>query len=318
MTKSAVLIAGPTASGKSGLAVRLAEAVHGTVINADSMQLYRDLDVVTACPADAEMTRAPHRLYRMVDGTEAFSVARWHAAAAEAMAESWEAGRLPVLVGGTGLYFKTVLEGLSAVPEVPVEIRQQVRAWLEAEGAPALHARLEREDPKTAATLKPNDRQRTARALEVVLATGRPLLDWHEEATPGVLAGLDRAGRVGKFVLDLPRDELYARIDRRFAGMIEAGALEEIQAMAARGLDPELPVMKALGAPSLLAHLAGECSLEDAIQDAQMQSRRYAKRQMTWFRNQFADWNWIDAQDSESSYSRILSKILENRLTEQN
>lgn len=312
MTKSAVLIAGPTASGKSGLAVRLAEAVGGTVINADSMQLYRDLDIVTACPSAAETARAPHQLYRVVDGTDAFSAARWHAAAAEAISESWDSGRLPILVGGTGLYFKTALEGLSAVPDIPDEIRQQVRAWLEAEGAAGLHARLEKEDPKTAATLAPNDRQRTARALEVFLATGRPLLDWHAETVPGTLAEADQAGRVGKFLLELPRATLYGRIERRFVEMVDAGALEEIQALAERRLDPELPVMKALGIPSLIAHFAGECSLEDAIRDAQTQSRRYAKRQMTWFRNQFADWIRVDAQDSESSFSRILSKIPEN------
>ena len=291
---SAVLIAGPTASGKSALALRVAEKIGGVIVNADSMQVYRDLRVITARPAPEEEARAPHRLYGEVDAAENYSTGQWLRDVAHVLDEVKAQGRVPILVGGTGLYFKALSAGLAAVPPIPADIRAQVRGRLQSEGAPALHAELARLDPATAQRITCNDRSRIARALEVALATGRPLSDWHRDGLPPLLD----AGRAAKVFVTCERRELVARIEARFAAMLKAGALDEVRALAARKLDPLLPAMKAHGVPWLVRHLAGEITLDEAAAGAIMDTRRYAKRQLTWFRNQMKDWPWAAADNA--------------------
>lgn len=286
-SRRAVLIAGPTASGKSALALKLAEELGGTVINADSMQVYDGLRILSARPSPEEEARAPHRLYGHVAPSERYTVARWLIDATRAISEVREEGRVPIVVGGTGLYFKALTEGIAAVPPIPDELRDRLAAEAEVEGIPALHARLATLDDEAASRLSPNDTTRVLRALEVVEATGRPLADWQrEEGAPPVI----ELAEARTIVLEPDRAELYARIDRRFDMMVAAGALEETRALLARGLAPSLPAMKAIGIREFAAHLAGTLSLEDAIAKAKMESRRYAKRQGTWFRNQMGDW----------------------------
>jgi tRNA dimethylallyltransferase len=293
--KSAViLIAGPTASGKSALALALAEQYGGTIINADSMQVYRDLRIITARPTAAEEERAPHRLYGHVDAGENFSVGRWCREAAAALAAARRAASHAIIVGGTGLYFSALTRGLAAVPPIPTTIRAEVRARLEREGASAIHAELIRRDPAAAARLKPGDRTRITRALEVVLATGRPLKDWQEDETPAILD----VSRAAKIFLIPDREELLRRIDARFDAMIAAGALEEVRALAARHLDAELPAMKAHGVPWLIRHLKGEMTLTQAAAEAKRDTRQYTKRQATWFRNQLPEFAWVEPQNA--------------------
>jgi tRNA dimethylallyltransferase len=282
-----ILIAGPTASGKSALALALAGEIGGTIVNADSIQVYGDLRVITARPTAEEEARVPHRLYGHVDAAENYSVGRWLADVRPVLREADEAGRVPILVGGTGLYFKALTQGLSAVPPVPEDIRANVRARMEAEGPAALHAELLRRDPST--QLKPGDRTRIARALEVLEATGRPLSQWHREGLPPLL---DPA-RAVKVFLAPERPELRRRIDARFDTMVAAGALDEVRALAARKLDPLLPAMKAHGVPWLVRHLNSEITLAEAAEGAKNDTRRYTKRQFTWVRHQLPDWTWI-------------------------
>jgi tRNA dimethylallyltransferase len=287
-TEKAVLIAGPTASGKSALAFALAQEIGGTIINADSMQVYRDLRIITARPTPQEEAVVPHRLYGHVDAAENYSVGRWLADVGPALEAVREAGRVPILVGGTGLYFKAMTQGLSNVPPVPAEVRAAVRARLDAEGPAALHAELVRRDPASAA-LKPGDRTRIARALEVLEATGRPLKQWHDEGLPPLLD----ASKAVRVFLAPERPELRKRIDARFDAMLAAGALEEVRALSVRKLDPLLPAMKAHGVPWLIRHLNDEISLAEAAEGAKADTRRYTKRQFTWVRHQLPDWTWM-------------------------
>lgn len=299
----AILIAGPTASGKSALALDLAARRGGVVINADSMQVYRDLRVITARPSAEEEARAPHRLYGHVDAADTYSAGRWLEDARKALAEAAAGGRLPIVVGGTGLYFKLLTSGLAVVPPIPPEIRAALRERLAAEGAPALHAELARRDPVSAARFGPRDRSRIVRALEVLEATGRPLHAWHRDNAAPPLA----PDRVVKLFLAPDRAALRARIEARFDAMLAAGAVDEVRALAARGLDPLLPAMKAHGVPWLLRHLRGEISLEEAATQAKADTRRYAKRQFTWFRNQLSDWPWIGPKEAAGYIERELS-----------
>jgi tRNA dimethylallyltransferase len=284
-----VLIAGPTASGKSALALEFARKTDGMVINADSMQVYRDLHVLTARPTAEEEAAVTHRLYGHVDAAVNFSAGAWVSGAAKILEQARAQNRLPVFVGGTGLYFKALTRGLSAVPPVPPEIRERVRSRLERDGVEALHAELARRDPASAERLKLRDRTRIARALEVVEATGRSLTDWHREGLPPILP----PGEFAALFLAPERDALYARIDARFEAMLSAGALEEVAALAARNLDPLLPAMKAHGAPALIRHLHGEITLEDAATIGRADTRHYAKRQFTWFRHQLPEFEWM-------------------------
>jgi len=285
----AVLIAGPTASGKSALALALAETHDGVIVNADSMQVYRDLRVLTARPTPDEEARAPHRLYGHVDAAVNFSAGAWVADAAKALAESRAQQRLPIFAGGSGLYFKALTRGLSAVPPIPPDVREEVRARLQRDGVEALHAALMRRDPASAERLKSRDRARIARALEVMEATGRSLTDWHRDGLPPLLP----PGAFTAVFLEPEREELYARIDARFDSMLKAGALDEVAALAERRLDPLLPAMKAHGVPALIRHLAGELTLKEAAVIGRADTRHYAKRQFTWFRHQLPEFEWV-------------------------
>jgi len=291
---NALLIAGPTASGKSALAMAFAQKTGGMIINADSMQVYRDLRVLTARPTAEEERLVPHRLYGHVDAAMNHSAGAWLADAAGALAEARGQNRLPIFVGGSGLYFKALARGLSAVPPIAAPIREDVRGRLSRHGAEALHAELARRDPVVAARLKPRDRTRVARALEVVEATGRSIADWHREGVPPLLP----EGTFRALFLDAERECLYARIDARFAAMLESGALEEVARLAARKLDSLLPAMKAHGVPPLLAHLQGALSLEQAAATARLDTRHYAKRQFTWFRHQLPDFTWVKVAEA--------------------
>ena len=277
--KPLAVIAGPTATGKSARALELARENGGTIINADASQLYADLRIVTARPSPAEEAAAPHRLYGVVDGAQPCSAAAWAGMAREEIGRAHQIGSLPILVGGTGLYIKTLLAGTAPVPEIDAEIRQEVRGLATAELAAALAA----EDPAMSARLRPSDTQRLARALEVIRSTGRSLADWQRTRTGGLAAFVSLHCEV----IDLPRSELYERCERRFDAMLGEGALEEVHSLADRGLDPALPVMKAIGVPPLLAHLRGEIDLAEAADAVKRDTRRYAKRQQTWFRTQF-------------------------------
>ncbi len=279
-----ILLAGPTASGKSALGIAIAEKVNGTIINADSMQVYRDLRVLTARPTDEEMRQVPHRLYGVLDGATHGTAAVWVDLAKQAIAETIAEGRVPILLGGTGMYLRSLFEGLAEIPPIAAEIRAAARGKLAEEGAEGLHAALAVADPQTAASLKPGDSQRLVRAWEVLQATGRGLADW--QAAP---AGPGLANPVFRLLLQPPRDRLYARIDRRFEGMIDAGALDEAKAVLAReDIPADAPMRKAHGLPELIQYLKGEISLAEAVRVGQLNTRHYAKRQTTWFRHQFS------------------------------
>jgi tRNA dimethylallyltransferase len=302
-----ILIAGPTASGKSALALELAEKRNGTIINADSMQVYRDLRVITARPAPADEARVPHRLYGHIDAAENYSAGRWCVDAAAVLEAVRQESRTAIIVGGTGLYFRALTHGLAAVPPIPGDIRNSVRARLASGGIAPLYTELARLDPAAAARLMPNDRSRITRALEVVLATGRSLLDWHKEGMP---PSLDPALAAKVFLMP-DRDELSRRIGERFDAMMAAGAMDELRALAARKLDPSLPAMKAHGVPWLIRHLSGEISVADAVEGAKRDTRQYTKRQGTWFRNQLPGFAWAapdQARDAIETQLRALAK----------
>ncbi|MBO1076250.1 tRNA (adenosine(37)-N6)-dimethylallyltransferase MiaA [Roseomonas marmotae] len=277
----ALLLAGPTASGKSALALALAERLGGTVINADSMQVYDGLRVLTARPSEEEEGRVPHRLYGVHPPDRAASVAWWRGRALEEMA----AARLPILCGGTGLYFRALTEGLSEIPAVPPEAREEARGLLAAEGPAALHVRLTQADPETAARLRPSDSQRLARAWEVWRGTGRGLASWQREEGTGPARRNGVPWRFAAIRLDPPRDALRAAIGARWQAMIDAGAVEEVRALVARGLDPALPAMRAHGVPEISAVLRGEIPIEEAGRRACLAIGQYTKRQATWFRH---------------------------------
>jgi tRNA dimethylallyltransferase len=272
------LIAGPTASGKSALALALAQARGGVVINADSAQVYKDLRVVSARPSEEDEARAPHRLYGYRDAAEACSAAAWAADAKREIAAAHASGLLPILAGGTGLYIRTLLDGIAPVPDIDPAVRGAVRALPAAEA----HAALAREDPQAAESLHPSDTTRVSRALEVVRSTGRPLAEWQKERRGGI------AGHVASIPLLLlpPRDWLYARCDARFEKMMSEEGLAEVRSLLARSLEPTLPAMRAIGVPEIAAFLSGEITRERAIERGAAATRQYAKRQYTWFSRQ--------------------------------
>ena len=280
--QSALLIAGPTASGKSALALKLARERGGVIINADALQVYRELRILSARPSDAELREAPHRLYGHVSGLDNYSVASWLADAKREIEAAWAGGILPIITGGTGLYFRALEQGLAEVPPIAPEIRDK---WRSFEGD--LHAELMRRDPHGAIRLQPNDRQRLSRALEVLDGTGKPLSHWQEQAqSQAFLNGVD----IERHLADVPREELYARAERRFDQMMAAGALEEVRPLIKYG--NVLPMMKAIGVPELTRHLCGEISLEEAVTLAKTATRQYIKRQFTWWRGHGALANW--------------------------
>jgi tRNA dimethylallyltransferase len=292
--KSAVLIAGPTASGKSALALELAARMNGVVINADSMQVYRDLRILTARPSDEEMQRAPHRLYGHIGAEEIYSAGRWLREAEAEIAAARKAEKTAIVIGGTGLYFSALLKGLSAVPEVSAQVRSQIRGLGEEKDNESLHAMLAARDPRTAAEVRVSDRQRMLRALEVVEATGRGLAEWREEPGVPVL----NSGDYHAVFLETDREALGQRIDARFDKMLAEGALEEVKALQARKLDPRMPAMKAHGVPWLTKFLDGAISLEEAAAQGKRDTRQYAKRQETWFRNQLPEFRWVRPEEA--------------------
>jgi tRNA dimethylallyltransferase len=278
-----VVIAGPTASGKSGLALAFAQQSGGVIVNADSAQVYRDLPILSAAPSQSERAIAEHRLYGVRDGALPCSAADWAAMARSEIAELHATGRTPILVGGTGLYLRTLLEGIAPVPPIDPEIRRRVRE------APVERnrAELERLDPAAAARLTPADTTRIARALETILSTGRPIGDWQKQREGGIGGDVD----LRPLVLLPPRDWLYARCDARFEAMLEHGAVGEVETLLERRLDPDLPVMRGIGVREIAAWLAGEATLAETLAAGQQATRRYAKRQYTWFAHQPpADW----------------------------
>lgn len=272
------LIAGPTASGKSALAIALAQAAGGIVINADASQVYADLSILSARPSAEEMADIPHRLFGHVDGAQACTAARWAAEARAEVDKAHAQGRLPVLVGGTGLYLRTLLDGIAPVPDIDPAIRADVRALAVADA----HAALSREDPEAAARLAPADTTRVARALEVVRSTGRPLAQWQQHKSGGIGDSIS----LSPLILLPPRDWLIARCDRRFEQMIDGGAVAEVEALLARDLPPDLPVMRAIGVPEIAAWLRGETDRATMLERGRIATRQYAKRQYTWFSRQ--------------------------------
>jgi tRNA dimethylallyltransferase len=296
------LIAGPTASGKSALALRLARDTGGEIVNADSMQLYADLRLLSARPTPDEEAQAPHHLFGCVDAADGWSVGRWVRAAVPVLSEIAARGRTVIVVGGTGLYFSALTHGLAEIPAVPADLRREAQADYDALGENAFRDRLGLRDPAAAARIAPADRQRLVRAWEVYLATDTPLSDWQKSGDPALAAGAWRA-----VALEPPREALYARCDARLETMVAAGALEEVRALTARGLDPALPALKAVGVRELSAHLRGATSLEDAVAAAQRETRRYAKRQTTWMRGRMADWPRLTENDAEGQWRQFLA-----------
>lgn len=293
------LIAGPTASGKSALALDIARRENGMIINADAMQIYAGLPILTAQPSKKDRTIIPHELYETVDPSERFSVGKWLPLAQKVIERAVHAGRTPIIVGGTGLYFKALLEGIADIPDIPENVRHEVRKLYVDLGAEAFRAALAKLDPDSAAHLKPNDRQRLIRAYEVARHTGKPLGSWHTQKTPAM------TGKTGNKLVEtftmiphlllLPREELYAACDRRFLWMMANGAVDEVRALMHRALDSGLPAMKILGVREIAAFLRGDMTQGEAVAKAQQATRHYAKRQMTWFRNQ-----WMKSKDQVS------------------
>jgi tRNA dimethylallyltransferase len=296
----AILIAGTTASGKSRAALELAERVGGVIVNADSMQVYREPRILTARPTDADMAKAPHLLYGHVPAREAYSTGRFQSDAEQALAEVRATKRLAIFVGGTGLYFTALTQGLSQMPAVPAGVREAARDRLAAIGKEKFHAELALRDPETARQLSSGDSQRMLRAFEVFEASGRPLSFWQENAGKPVLDGL----RLARFVLDVPRPILRARIEERFRAMFAGGAMKE--ALVLENLDPGLPAAKIIGRRELLALHAGKINEKEAIERAVIATRQYAKRQDTWFRNQLAGWTRLDAADHRNIVTNML------------
>lgn len=304
-----VIVAGPTAGGKSALALALAREFAGAVINADSMQLYRELRILTARPGDAALAEVPHHLYGVLAASDPASAGRWRGMALQAIAAAQKDKRLPIVVGGTGLYLRALMQGLSPIPPVPEETRKAARDLHAKLGGEKFRSELAKRDPEAAKRLARGDTQRLIRAYEVVEATGVTLSTW--QAKPGAAAGF----RFFTVLLMPERAALNAAIDRRFQAMIAAGALDEVRRLAAEGLDPALPAMKVLGVPALLKHLKGLISLDEAVASGQLASRQYAKRQATWFRHQLKPDLVIDAQYSKRLLPGIFNKIRRFLLT---
>ena len=297
------LIAGPTASGKSALA--LAAAKHGdvTIINADSAQVYRDLRILSARPDELDMAEAPHRLFGYIDGAEAYSAARWAKDARVEIARAHEAGRVPLLVGGTGLYIRTLLSGIAPIPEIDPAIRADVRSM----AVDAAHIALRQEDPDSAARLAPGDTTRVARALEVVRSTGHPLGHWHAQRS----GGIEKAVRLTPLILLPPRDWLVERSDARFLGMVEGGGVGEVERLLMRNLDPELPVMRAIGVREISNWLHGGMTRGEMVEAGRLATRQYAKRQYTWFRHQLPEaWRRVEEPLTRSIVEREAARLI--------
>ncbi|MEM1087049.1 MAG: tRNA (adenosine(37)-N6)-dimethylallyltransferase MiaA, partial [Pseudomonadota bacterium] len=301
--KPAILIHGPTASGKTALSVALAERLNGEVVNADSMQVYADLNIISARPTPSEMNGTVHHLFGHIPGRERYSTGRWLSDAASVIADIERRGKTPIIIGGTGLYHMALVEGLSEIPPVPEDVRSEVFALKRNEGAAGLYQRLLKHDPDSAGRLGPNDGQRLSRALEVYLATGQSIATFQGNRTKPTL----EKDRWLGIALTPPRARLYAKIDRRFEGMLMEGAMEEARALLAQNLSPDLPAMKAHGVPGLIAFLKGEMSAQAAAENAKRDTRRYAKRQFTWIGRQFPFWPRVPSMKLDDRLRVILS-----------
>lgn len=302
-----VLIAGPTASGKSALALALSRLVPATLINADASQVYRDLRIVSARPSAAEEREAPHRLFGHVDGSQSYSAAAWAEDARDAIAETQAGGHTPILVGGTGLYLRTLLDGIAPVPEIDPQVRREVRAL----PVVSAYEALTQEDPEASSRLSANDTTRVARALEVVRSTGKPLAQWQAAREGGIADEV----RLVPMILLPPRDWLFARCDARFDAMLKQGAIDEVEALLARNLDPSLPVMRAIGVREIAALIA-DAADPTPVEQAKIATRQYAKRQYTWFRNQPpADWPRIGTQLDDDEINNLAIKLRDMILT---
>jgi tRNA dimethylallyltransferase len=309
MRAKALLIAGPTASGKSALALALGEHLGGLIVNADSMQVYRELRVLTARPSPEDEARVPHALYGIVSAVETFSVGAFVSHARDALARAEQEGRIPIVVGGTGLYFEALLKGLARVPPVPTEIRAESAAFMAEIGPEAFHRVLAAKDPLMAARLMPTDRQRLERAYAVYRATGRSLAEWQDTPVAPLLAEEETL----RFVLMPERTLLHARAEARLERMLDMGALEEVRALTALGIPPSRPALKALGVPSLVAHLEGRLSREGALAEAKTATRRYIKRQTTWFKHHMMSWNLLSEQLMERNLEEIFAIMAPQR-----
>ena len=303
-----VLIAGPTASGKSEFALRIAEEFGGVIINADSAQVYQELEIISARPGAADCARAPHRLYGHVTGAIAYSTGAWLEDIAAVLADLSARGERAIIVGGTGLYFHALLQGLSEIPDIPADVRAHWRAEAARLGGPGLHKVLLDKDPVMGAILNPNDRQRVCRALEVFEATGRSLKSFQDETGPPFMQLEDTI----PFVMSLDRAVLYEQINRRFAWMVEQGGVDEVKALLDLKLDPGLPIMRALGVPELASYIGGEISLEGAALAASQNTRRFAKRQLTWLRRNMIAWNQVFSKEMERELAKIFAIIYKN------
>lgn len=303
---NAVLIAGPTASGKSDVAMGLAERLNGTIINADAMQVYEGLRILTARPSIEDEALVPHKLYGTVPASTAFSVGEWTDAARDAALEVTREGRLPIFVGGTGMYLSVLSEGISPMPDIPADIRARVRAL----ALETLHARVQEVDAVLARRVGATDPQRLARALEVFETTGETMTSWQQKPREKPFEGT-----FARIVIEPDRQWVYDRIEQRFDTMVTSGAMEEIADLASRNLDPELPLMKALGVSELMSVQRGELALDVAVSEIKTKTRRFAKRQMTWFRNQMISWNRVHTQDMETKIDESFSIILNSGLT---
>ena len=304
--KPILIVAGPTASGKSSLALAAADKYNGVIINCDAMQVYRELRLITARPSSEDEAKVPHKLYGVIPAAEACSAGIWRELAVAEIETCWRADRLPIVTGGTGLYIRALMEGLTDIPEIPREIREEVTERRDQIGPEAFRQELAKFDPVSAERLNPTDSQRMIRAYEVYLGTERSLTDWHQVAptTPPLEANYQ------SIIFEPPRDELYAKCEARFDWMIDTGVLDEVHALMELNLEPSLPAMKALGVPELITYLRDKMTLEDAVSAAKQATKRYAKRQMTWFRGQIVQKHRVNAQYSERLLPEIFSNIV--------
>lgn len=300
-----IVIAGPTASGKSALALDIALEFDGVIINADSMQVYAELSLLTARPSSQDEARAPHRLYGVLSASERCSAGRWQKMAVAEIEAAWARGKVPIVVGGTGLYLRALTDGISDMPDVPSEARAEATALLADLGGEAFLAALAGVDPLAAARIPATDPQRLIRAYEVWLATGRALSDWQKAQAPAP----PLAAHFAILTIEPPREAVKASIDARFDQMMDGGALDEVSGLLALGLDPALPAMKAVGVPELARHLGGEIALDEATELAKQATRQYAKRQMTWLRNQISGTYTLSEQYSERFKEKIFPFI---------
>ncbi|MFD2204046.1 tRNA (adenosine(37)-N6)-dimethylallyltransferase MiaA [Kiloniella antarctica] len=305
-----IVITGPTASGKSALGIDAALALGGEIINADSMQIYQELDVLTARPPKADLAKVSHRLYGTMPGAKRCSAEQWRTLALKEIRAVHNQGKIPILVGGTGLYIRALEKGIANIPEIPDEVRAQAHVLLEKLGGEQFKENLAVIDPDMAQKLNAGDRQRLTRAWEVVTHTGKSILDWQRQAH-GVVPDFDYV----RFAMIPPREELYDNCNKRFEIMLELGALKEVENLLQLGLDPSLPVMKALGVPELAEYLSGKLSLDEAISRAQQNTRRYAKRQMTWIRTQYNDAKVVNEKYSERLRGDFFTFIRQSGLT---